>query len=498
MNKPLVILEMANNHMGDISHGKKIINEFKKITKLYEKRIDFSFKFQYRDPETFIHETHKNSDHKGVRRFEDTFFDNSQWTKLISHTKKHYKLICTPFDEKSVKRVFKEQFDFVKIASCSATDWPLIEQFVESYKKRKKKIIASLAGLSEDEISKLISFFNNRSIDIKYLYCVGMYPTEITNLNLSYFQKLKSLYGDKIIGFSSHEAPNSYKTPLVAFGSGIRIFEKHVGITTKNYKLNKYSLSPSDLKIWLDNLNTGIEIWGSEKSREKNLKKELVDLNNFKRGVYSTKNITKGTELKANLFKLSFPASKNQIKANDISKYKKIISKKNIRSNSPLKYSDFIIQDSRTKITIIRDKIRNFIQNKVILPPDARLEISHHYGLEKFSKFGLTMINIINNKYCKKILILLPGQTHPEQFHKKKEESFFILNGDVRLRLDKKNYNLSQGMLKTIKPNTRHKFYSKKGCIIEELSTKSLVNDSFYTDKTISENKNRKSFISLF
>ena len=37
MNKPLVILEMANNHIGDISHGKKIINEFKKITKLYEK-----------------------------------------------------------------------------------------------------------------------------------------------------------------------------------------------------------------------------------------------------------------------------------------------------------------------------------------------------------------------------------------------------------------------------------------------------------------------------
>ena len=26
--KPLVIFEMANNHMGDVSHGKKIIQEF--------------------------------------------------------------------------------------------------------------------------------------------------------------------------------------------------------------------------------------------------------------------------------------------------------------------------------------------------------------------------------------------------------------------------------------------------------------------------------------
>ena len=25
MEKPLIILEMANNHMGDLSHGKKII-----------------------------------------------------------------------------------------------------------------------------------------------------------------------------------------------------------------------------------------------------------------------------------------------------------------------------------------------------------------------------------------------------------------------------------------------------------------------------------------
>ena len=26
--KPLVIFEMANNHMGDVSHGKKIFQEF--------------------------------------------------------------------------------------------------------------------------------------------------------------------------------------------------------------------------------------------------------------------------------------------------------------------------------------------------------------------------------------------------------------------------------------------------------------------------------------
>ena len=205
-----------------------------------------------------------------------------------------------------------------------------------------------------------------------------------------------------------------------------------------------------------------------------------------------------GAKLKKSQFKLSYPASQDQIKANDISRYSKIIVKKKILANSPIKYDDVLIKDTRTKISLIREKIKNFIQNKVILPADARLEISHHYGLEKFDKYGITMINIINTKYCKKIIIMLPGQTHPEQFHKNKEESFFILSGNVNLRLNNKNFKLKQGMLKTIKPATKHQFYSKKGCIIEELSTKSKTNDSFYTDKLIDKNKNRKSFISLY
>ena len=108
------------------------------------------------------------------------------------------------------------------------------------------------------------------------------------------------------------------------------------------------------------------------------------------------------------------------------------------------------------------------------------------------------MINIINTKYCKKLIIMLPGQIHPQQYHRFKEESFFVLSGNVTLKLDKKKYFLKEGMIKTILPQTIHEFYSKKGCIIEELSTTHKVNDSFYIDKSISKNKNRKSFISLF
>ena len=152
-------------------------------------RLNFSI-----ETKTFIIKPSKKLNHKGVKRFEETFLNNSQWKNLISFSKKKYDLICTPFDEKSVKKVFNEKFKYAKIASCSATDWPLLEQFTKSYKKNKKKIIASLAGLNDEEISKLISFFHNRSIDIKFLYCVGIYPTKTADLNLSFFNKLKNIW----------------------------------------------------------------------------------------------------------------------------------------------------------------------------------------------------------------------------------------------------------------------------------------------------------------
>ena len=46
------------------------------------------------------------------------------------------------------------------------------------------------------------------------------------------------------------------------------------------------------------------------------------------------------------------------------------------------------------------------------------------------------MITMVNREYCKKILICLPGQLHPQQYHLKKEETFNVLHGTLKLTLD--------------------------------------------------------------
>ena len=52
--KPLVIFEIANNHMGELNHGLKIIRTYYNISKNYRNIIDFAVKFQFRDLKTLL------------------------------------------------------------------------------------------------------------------------------------------------------------------------------------------------------------------------------------------------------------------------------------------------------------------------------------------------------------------------------------------------------------------------------------------------------------
>ena len=54
----LFIFEMANNHMGSLNHGLRMVHEFAEVKKRYD--YNFAFKFQFRDIDTFIHPNYKD------------------------------------------------------------------------------------------------------------------------------------------------------------------------------------------------------------------------------------------------------------------------------------------------------------------------------------------------------------------------------------------------------------------------------------------------------
>ena len=149
-NKPLFIFEMANNHQGSVEHGKKIIRSMADAVSDYRECFDFAFKFQYRDLDTFIRPDYIDRDDiKNVKRFKDTRLSQEQFLELKNEVESVGMFtICTGFDEKSVERIGEQNYDVIKIASCSFNDWPLLETIA----KTGLPVIASTAGVSEEEI----------------------------------------------------------------------------------------------------------------------------------------------------------------------------------------------------------------------------------------------------------------------------------------------------------------------------------------------------------
>ena len=78
----LYTFEMANNHMGSVSHAKLIIDKFGALVKKY--KLNASIKLQFRQLNTFIHKEYQKSDLKYVKRFNETRLSKEQFQEIIN------------------------------------------------------------------------------------------------------------------------------------------------------------------------------------------------------------------------------------------------------------------------------------------------------------------------------------------------------------------------------------------------------------------------------
>jgi len=493
----LFIFEFANNHTGDVQHGLKMIKEFADVVK--ESNLDdfqFAVKFQFRDIDTFIHPDYQDRmDIKYVKRFTETKLSKEEFVLLKNEAEKAgFKTICTGFDEPSVELIEEMGFDFIKIASCSFTDWPLLNKITEV----NLPVIASTAGSSLENIDNVVNFFKNRNKNLAIMHCVGEYPTKEENLQINQISFLKDRYQDVPIGFSTHEEPDNYESIMIAVAKGASLFEKHVAVVTEQYPKNAYSCTPDQVKKWLVSASRALNMCGKVDERHENSEKEIADLRRFKRGAFAKRKIQKGEIIdRSNVF-YAWPPQEEQILANDMSKYTHFIAQKSFKPKEAIFNTEKQTQkvETREKIWDIVQNVKAFLsKSNVVYPGKAELEISHHYGIEHFYEIGITMITVVNREYCKKLIIALPGQSHPEQYHKLKEETFVVLHGTVELSLNGEPQTYEKGDVITIEPGVRHKFKTLGGCVIEEVSSTHYKSDSYYTDEAISSNKNRKTFI---
>lgn len=485
-NKDLFVFDLANNHQGDIEHARSII----KMVAVECSRFDVlgALKFQYRDLPNFVHQSARNSkNNKHIQRFLSTALSYEKFHDLKMFAQDQGLLtMCTPFDEMSVDKILEHEFDIIKIASCSASDWPLLEKIASV----NMPAICSTGGLDINGVDNVVSFFKHRAVDFALMHCVGIYPTPNKLLNLNNISDFKERYTGIAVGWSTHEDPNETFCISIAKTLGATIFERHVGKEDleKGYKLNTYSSNQKQLSSWIQAYRTTCEMIG-EKDRQLPTKDEMNSLQDLRRGVYVSENKRTNSGKSDNIkLSLHFPCLKGQVSSSNLDIIQKI--NKSVTPGSPLMETDVTYKE-QSDIQILKKAIHQVkalvSYAKISLHPDFETEYSHHYGIKNFFTTGTTLITVVNREYGKKLVVQLPNQKHPAHFHKLKTETFICLYGQLIGFVDSRKYILEPGDQVTIPAGVWHSFETNKGCVFEEISTKQYPNDSVYKDPKINK-----------
>jgi len=482
-----IILEIANNHDGDLFHAIDIINRYSEICSKFKDKFDFYFKFQYRDLDSYIHRDHLNSDNKLIQRFTTTKFSDENFLTLSKIIRQNgFFLMCTPFDEASVEKVYRQGFDKLKIASACIDDWSLHEKISSSHPD--VPLVISTGGANFDQIDNIVSYYKHRNRNFSLLHCVGLYPTPVEATNLSRIDYLRKRYSDIDIGFSSHETPDTIIFAPMALAKGAIIFEKHIGLAENGHTNNKYSTDALEFYSWISNLNSAVTALDPRNSEFSSHFYELERNTIFglKRGAY-LKNDKRGNSLidKADIY-FATPRLEHSLGPENFG-----ISIKGYSINFDIPKNGELTQqnvtpiknfDHHATIANILHKCKAMLSEaNIILGSDIEVEISHHDGLENFQNVGAVIITAINTEhYAKKLIIQIGGQTHPLHMHPIKNESFQVLWGLGSINLNGTNVESQAGDIHHISSGQMHGFSTDSGWILEEISTKAIVGDSVY------------------
>ena len=221
-------------------------------------------------------------------RFLATRLTNDDYKILLNAVQEEGMLaMCTPFDEESVDIITEMGFDLIKVASCSAKDWPLLEKISIS----GLPTILSTGGLELSNIDDLASFFGHKGTDYAIMHCVSIYPIPEDKFNLNQIDVLRERYRGTTIGWSTHENPDETVPVQLAVSKGAQIFERHVGKITDEIPLNLYSSTAEQVGKWIEAYKYAVTLCGSA---ERVLNKEEGEsIDTLRRGVFATIDIGK-------------------------------------------------------------------------------------------------------------------------------------------------------------------------------------------------------------
>jgi N-acetylneuraminate synthase len=333
-NRPIIIAEAGVNHGGNLILAQKYIN-------LIKAAGADAVKFQTYKAETLASENspaYWDVTKEKTRSQYDLFkkydkFNYSEFKKLKKTCDSNRILFMTTLFDHTIVDKYDHLLKIYKISSSDITNVPLLRKIGS----KNKTTILSTGASTISEIKFALKNLSLTPEKVCLMHCVLNYPTKDSLANLAYIKVLKKYFPKNLIGYSDHTVADKNLTAIqYAFDLGAIIIEKHF---THNNKLkgndHYHAMNLEQLKnlnnIYIKKsllLGDGIK----KLNREKNSRKFA------RRSLYAKNEIIKGQKFDdSNMICLRPATGVSAIYWDNFFNKK---SKRNVKKNSLLKYSD--------------------------------------------------------------------------------------------------------------------------------------------------------------
>jgi N-acetylneuraminate synthase len=335
----LFVLELANNHWGNLERALKIVRDHGTVVRYNNVRA--AIKLQFRDIDHFIHPEFKGTqDNRYIKKTEATRLDREAFGTIVSAIGDVGCIpMATPFDEASVDLCEELDLPIVKIASSDANDWPLLERIAAT----KRPVIASSGGASEKDLDDMVVFFERRNIPLAINHCVSLYPSEDDELELNQIDYLVRRYPGHVVGFSTHEYRDWQASMLVSYAKGARTWERHVDIDDGSVPVSPYCSLPAQVDQWFKAFQKAREMCGGSGDARRVLpRREIEYLDGLVRGVYAKRDLEPGYVLSKHSFRddlyLAIPLQRGQLSCREVMNGERLV--RSVAADSPLTVDD--------------------------------------------------------------------------------------------------------------------------------------------------------------
>jgi N-acetylneuraminate synthase/N,N'-diacetyllegionaminate synthase len=285
--KVMVVAEIGNNHEGNLTLAKKMIN-------LAAEAGADAVKFQTIIPEKLV----SPDQTERIRQLRKFQFSYEQFAELkIIADREGVIFLSTPFDLESA--FFLDGIvPAFKIASGDITFYQLLDTVAAT----GKPVILSTGASTLDEVvsakQRIESVWSAMDVhqELAVLHCVVSYPTALQDVNLKCLQTLAGL--GATAGYSDHTM--GIEAPVLSVALGARIIEKHFTIDKKYSDFRDHSLSadPADFQEMVRRIREAEVVMGNGDKCPRTCEAESMKA--VRRSAFSIDSFAKGHRLGRN------------------------------------------------------------------------------------------------------------------------------------------------------------------------------------------------------